>query len=70
MTTCIEPTDPRYFTVTSDGLYDRHTYNLILSNGQHEHYETWEEVQVRWFNTPGQFLSHVEILDKKKGFGV
>ncbi len=71
MTQVIDPSDERYFTRTSDAPYDRHTYNIIFSNGQSEHYPSWEQVQSRWFQVPKQFLSHVEVLDirKKKGKG-
>ena len=71
MTQVIDPSDERYFTRTSDAPYDRHTYNIIFSNGQSEHYPSWEQVQSRWCQVPKQFLSHVEVLDirKKKGKG-
>jgi hypothetical protein len=65
---CIESSDPRYFEVYCKNLYNRHTYNIIFSNGQSENYNSWEEVQIKWFETPSQFLSHVEVLDKNKGF--
>ena len=32
----IRPNDPRYFTQSSDGPYDRHKYELVYSNGQSE----------------------------------
>ncbi len=71
MTQVIDPSDERYFTRTSDAPYDRHTYNIIFSNGQTEHYPSWEQVQSRWFQVPKQFLSRIEVLDKrtKKGKG-
>jgi len=62
---------PKTFTQTSDGLYDRHQYKLVLSNGKVEFYDSYEAVQRRWFELPSQFLGHVEVLDKKqstKGF--
>jgi hypothetical protein len=68
MTKCIEQSDPRYFDTYCNNLYDRHTYAIVFSNGQSENYNSWEEVQVRWFQTPTQFLSHVEVLDITKGF--
>ena len=68
MTQCIDPSDDRYFTVTSDKPYNRHHYTIVFANGQSEDYKTWEEVKIRWFETPGQFLSHIEVIDKKKGF--
>ena len=30
----IKPEDPRYFTTTSNGLYDRHHYQLVFGDGQ------------------------------------
>ena len=59
----IEKDDSRYFTATSDGSYDRHTYRIHLVNGDHVDLDTYEEVQMTWFRNPSRFLSHVEILD-------
>jgi co-chaperonin GroES (HSP10) len=58
------------FKQTSDLPYDRHNYKLVLSNGKEVIFEDYEDVQVTWFQTPYQFLSHIEILDKteSKGF--
>jgi hypothetical protein len=58
------------FKQTSDLPYDRHNYKLVLSNGKEVIFEDYEDVQVTWFQTPYQFLSHIEILDKTepKGF--
>ena len=70
MTQLIDPSDPRYFTVSSDGLYDRHHYKIIDTFGKSVVVESWEEVQQLWWNTKN-FLSHIEILDKtpkNKGF--
>lgn len=69
MTQVIDPSDERYFTKTSDAPYDRHTYNIVFSNGQSEHYASWEQVQSRWFEVPKQFLSRIEILDVKQSKG-
>ena len=54
------------FTQTCHKPYDRHKYKLFLSNGQVEVYEWYDECQARWFQTPNQFLSHVEVVDRKK----
>jgi hypothetical protein len=54
------------FSQTSDQPYDRHKYKLYLTNGKVEQYEYYDEVQVRWFQTPSQFLSHIEVIDRKK----
>ena len=68
----IDPSDPLYFQRSSDGLYDRHHYKLVYSDGHDKTHESWESVQSTWFQTATQLLSHVEVLDKKpdtKGFG-
>jgi len=59
------------FKQTSDKLYDRHIYKLVYSNGQEVIYDNYQDVQESWWNTPSDFVSHIEVLDKKdkKGFG-
>lgn len=62
------------FQQTCDKPYDRHHYKLTYTNGQSIVLEDYMDVQAHWFQTPQQFLSHVEVLDipekkkKKKGF--
>jgi hypothetical protein len=61
------------FKQTCDKPYDRHHYKLVLSNGNELIFDNYEDVQAVWFQTAKQFLSHVEVLDKKtkskaKGF--
>jgi len=59
------------FNQTCDKPYDRHNYKLIFTNGREVIFDDYEDVQVTWFQTPHQFLSHIEVLDKKqkkKGF--
>ena len=72
MTKCIEPSDPRYFTVTSDEPYDRHDYKIIRKDGEAMVVDSWELAREIWWNTPSFSLSHIEVLDKKtnkkKGF--
>ena len=72
MTKCIEPSDPRYFTVTSDEPYDRHDYKIIRKDGETMVVDSWELTREIWWNTPSFSLSHIEVLDKKtnkkKGF--
>tara|TARA_B100000003_G_scaffold162775_1_gene148660 strand:+ start:219 stop:440 length:222 start_codon:yes stop_codon:yes gene_type:complete len=72
MTKCIEPSDPRYFTVTSDEPYDRHDYKVIRKDGETMVVDSWELAREIWWNTPSFSLSHIEVLDKKtnkkKGF--
>jgi hypothetical protein len=67
----IHPSDPLYFKQSSDAPYDRHDYKLFFINGKVETHKSWESLQSKWFKSPSQFLSHVEVLDKKskgKGF--
>ena len=58
------------FKQTSDQLYDRHDYKLIYEDGNQVVFDNYEDVQIFWFQRGGNFLSHVEVLDKKqkKGF--
>ena len=65
MTKCIEPSDPRYFTVTSDEPYDRHDYKVIRKDGETMVVDSWELAREIWWNTPSFSLSHIEVLDKK-----
>ena len=66
MTQLIEKTDPRYFTVTSDEPYDRHTYKVVYHGGKEKVVDSWEEVQSIWWNSVSYFVSHVEVMDRKK----
>lgn len=54
------------FTRTSDLPYDRHKYRLFLSNGRNELFDDYESLLRRWMELPSQFLSHVEVIDRKK----
>lgn len=69
MTALIEPSDPQYFTETSDELYDRHTYKVIEKSGKSMVVDNWMEVREMWWNRK-VFLSHVEVIDpiQSKGF--
>jgi len=66
MTELIPKTSPEYFDQTCYKPYDRHKYKLFLTSGKVEVYEYWQDVQARWFQTPKQFLSHIEVIDRKK----
>jgi len=57
---------PEWFEQTSNEPYVRHEYKLIYSNGQSVTHDTWEDLRNDWWNTPAQFLSHVEVLDRKQ----
>jgi len=57
------------FKQTCDKPYLRHHYKVVYENGSEVVFDNYEDVQVTWFQTAGQFLSHVEVLDiKQKGF--
>ena len=44
--------------VTTDTLFK------YLKNKQSKIFDSWEELRYEWFNTPSQFKSHTEVLDK------
>jgi hypothetical protein len=58
---------PKWFDQTSDLPYDRHTYKVHTQTGSTHILDNYMEVQALWFQQ-GKFLSHVEVLDVKKGF--
>jgi len=61
----------KIFKQTSDEPYLRHDYKLIFENGREVIFDNYEDVQLTWFQNSGNFLSHVEVLDRKqevKGF--
>ena len=49
MTKLIKPTDPQYFTQTSDEPYDRHTYELVLPSGKILVFQDYEHLRSIWF---------------------
>ena len=53
------------FKQTSDGLYDRHHYKLVYTNGQSVIFDNYEELRLAWYNTPEMFREYVEVLDIK-----
>ena len=73
MTNLIEKTDPRYFSQTSDELYDRHRYKIVCSTKTFV-VESWQDVQEWWWNNSNSlnFDAVVHVLDrpkkKSKGF--
>ena len=75
MTNLIEKNDPRYFSQTSDKLYDRHNYKIVSSRKTFI-VESWQEVQEWWWNNCHQplFDAVVHVIDipktkkKSKGF--
>ena len=61
----IKSDDPQYFEVTSDGSYDRHQYKIVSKGGDIVIVDDWESARSVWFSR-APFLSHVEVLDRKK----
>ena len=49
MTKLIKPTDPQYFTQTSDESYDSHTYELVLPSGKTLVFQDYEHLRSIWF---------------------
>jgi len=76
-TKLIQPNDPKYFTQTSDGSYDRHIYRVVLKDGRSAMLDDYEQVRAFWFEYESKLLSHVEVMDAVqydvkqpvKGFG-
>ena len=69
MTKLIEKNDPRYFSQTSDKLYDRHNYKIVSSRYATFIVESWDEVQEWWWNhcrSPFFEGTVIEVLDKPK----
>ena len=54
------------FKQTCDKPYDRHDYKLVYEDGKEVIFDNYEDVQVTWFQRGGNFLSHIEVLDKKQ----
>ena len=62
----ISKDDPRYFSQTSDGSYDRHHYRIVCQNKSFV-VESWDEVQEYWWNRTNLFVPAViEVIDKPK----
>ncbi len=62
-TNLIQPNDPRYFTQTSDGDYDRHVYRVVLKDGRSTIIDDYEQMRAFWFQYESKLLSHVEVID-------
>ena len=65
----IDPSDPLYFSQTSDKPYDRHTYQLVSPDKKTRNFDSWEQVQSVWFDQIRNWSGYtVRVLDRKKGF--
>ena len=64
MTQLIQPSDPQYFTQTSDGSYDRHTYTVVFKNKKTLTFDDYEQMRAYWFGwNQTNHLSHVIVND-------
>lgn len=61
-----------HFTQTSSDPYLRHLYKVVAFNGESEVFDNYEDAQRTWWGTPGETLSHIEVMDipqkTSKGF--
>ena len=57
----IKPSDPQYFTQTSDDPYDLHKYKVISKTVDEVTVDDWESAQLIWWNSKS-FLSHIEVI--------
>ena len=70
----IDPTDDRYFTLTSDKPYDRNWYKVWCTDGSVKILEDYADVQTAWWNFK-QYIETIEVIDAKRsktsgsGFG-
>ncbi|NDB57796.1 hypothetical protein EB001_05065 [bacterium] len=53
-----------FFKQTCNKPYTRHKYKLVYSNGQSVVFDSYEEVQMAWFDAPAEYLSHVDVIDR------
>jgi hypothetical protein len=61
----------KIFQQTSDEPYLRHDYKVVYDDGTYQVFDNYEDVQLLWWNRTGNFLSHIEVIDRKqeaKGF--
>lgn len=54
------------FKQTSHEPYIRHDYKLVYEDGRSVVFDNYEDAQLHWFQCCGLYLSHIEVLDKKK----
>ena len=67
MTQLIQPSDPQYFTQTSDGSYDRHNYTVVFKNKKTLQFDDYEQMRAYWFQCGRNWKNcKVNVLDKKQ----
>jgi len=57
------------FTLHCEKPYTRHDYKVVFEDGKTVIFDNYEDAQLLWWNRSGNFLSHIEVLDKKKTRG-
>ena len=62
----IDPTDNRYFTLTSDKPYVRNWYKVWCTDGSVKILEDYSDVQTAWWNFK-QYIDKIEVIDAKRG---
>jgi len=63
MTQLIDSSDPRFFTETAPGDYDRHKYKVHLAT-KVVTCEWYDEAKALWLENP--FAQYIEVIDRKK----
>ena len=62
----IDPTDNRYFTLTSDKPYDRNWYKVWCTDGSVKILEDYSDVQTAWWNFK-QYIDKMRTESYVKG---
>jgi hypothetical protein len=55
-----------FFHFTSDLLYDRHDYKIVLSSGKNIVFDNYEDTKQMWYQLPKEEKIYIEVLDKKR----
>jgi hypothetical protein len=61
----------KIFQQTSNEPYLRHDYKVVYDDGTYQVFDNYEDAKSLWWNRNGNFLIHIEVLDRKqeaKGF--
>ena len=54
------------FEQTSNEPYLRHDYKVVYNDGNYQVFDNYEDAQLLWWNRSGNFLSYIEVLDRKQ----
>jgi hypothetical protein len=61
----------KIFQQTSNEPYLHHDYKVVYNDGTYQIFDNYEDAKSLWWNRNGNFLSHIEVIDRKqeaKGF--